>query len=214
MLAPTVSPVTSGTTGTSHPARNRAPGVPRRRARAPVIPRRAAGQGPPLVRSAVAVPDLQLGAVGTAGAGDVQAAAGLDALQGPVRLRRPLLVGSAVAVPQVDERAVGRALAGDVHALAGRSPEPALAVAPPPRLGGAAVAVPALDLGAARGRASVVVDALAGQTGPDRADVLWRGGARCQGEVVELVGLVAGDAEAGLTGGVGGVGCVFVGCVV
>src|SRR4051812_13119603 len=67
---------------------------------------------------AVAVPDLQPGAVGRRAAGGVQAATRLRVLQRPVGLDDPVLGAGAVAVPQLDLRAVGGAAGDHVHAPA------------------------------------------------------------------------------------------------
>src|SRR5437899_3103263 len=65
---------------------------------------------------AVAVPDLQPGAVGRSAAGGVQAATRLRVLQRSVGLGDPVLGAGAVAVPQLDLDAVGGATADHVQA--------------------------------------------------------------------------------------------------
>src|SRR5919198_1282828 len=73
-------------------------------------------KGPLLVAAAAAGPQLDLCAVGGAGAGDVQAQSGLDTGDGAVRVEGPLLVGAAVAGPGDHRCAVGGAPAGGVQA--------------------------------------------------------------------------------------------------
>src|ERR1700727_42712 len=75
------------------------------------------GHAPLLVRAAVAGPQVQLGALGRAERGIVEAGARGRVDQLAVD-GDPLLVGAAVAGPFLDQRAVGVAAAGDVEALA------------------------------------------------------------------------------------------------
>src|ERR1700722_5791330 len=76
------------------------------------------GQAPVLVNAAVAVPDVELGAVGGGEVRVVEAFAGGGVDQGAV-LGDPSLVAAAVAVPDVDQGAVGGGVgADDVEALA------------------------------------------------------------------------------------------------
>src|ERR1022692_3380373 len=110
---------------------------------------RAPGQGswsgnaPLLVGTAVAGPDLQLGAIGGIGSRVVKALAGRRVHQRAIH-RLPLLVAAAGAGPLLDKRAVGRAGAGDIHAVAVDS-DGAIGL-DRPVLRGTTVAVPHLEL--------------------------------------------------------------------
>src|SRR5947209_6261006 len=73
-------------------------------------------RGPLLVARAGAGGELDQGAVGGGGSGDVEAEPGLDPGDGAVRVRGPLLVGLAVAVPDDDLGARAGALAAGVQA--------------------------------------------------------------------------------------------------
>src|SRR5882724_6279350 len=73
---------------------------------------------PDLRRQAVAVVDLQLGAVGGVAGGVVEAPAGLRVEQRSVRLQPPLLTAGGATVPELDLAEVGRAVGDNVEALA------------------------------------------------------------------------------------------------
>src|SRR5205809_1105131 len=72
---------------------------------------------PPLVGGAAAAPYLELGAVGGASVGVIEALARCRVDELPFG-RLPLLVGAAVAGPQLDLRAIVEVGAGDVEAAA------------------------------------------------------------------------------------------------
>ena len=76
------------------------------------------GQGPVLGTGLDAGGDVELGAVGGAGAGVVEAQAGLGVDQPAVGAGFPLLAGAVVAGGQVDRGAAGGPAAGDVEAFA------------------------------------------------------------------------------------------------
>src|SRR5690606_2557556 len=116
-----------------------------------VLARDVSGAGPALVVAVGAGVDLDLGAVGGAGAHGVQALAGLDADDGTVGVQTPLLVVAAPAAVDLDFGAV--AGAGGVQALVAVDPE-LTGAGQRPLLVGAVVAVVELDLGAV-GRAGV-----------------------------------------------------------
>src|SRR5690606_2223067 len=116
-----------------------------------VLARDVSGAGPALVVAVGAGVDLDLGAVGGAGAHGVQALAGLDADDGTVGVQTPLLVVAAPAAVDLDLGAV--AGAGGVQALVAVDPE-LTGAGQRPLLVGAVVAVVELDLGAV-GRAGV-----------------------------------------------------------
>src|SRR5687768_8498199 len=98
------------------------------------------GERPPLVGAAGAVPELEPGAVGRAGAGGVEASSRARVAQLAVRLGRPLLVDRARAVPELGDGAV--AGARRVEALAQGADRVAVAG---PLLGVGAVAGPELN---------------------------------------------------------------------
>src|SRR5207302_10233934 len=101
---------------------------------------------------------LNQGAVGGGGVGEVEAQSGLDSFDGAVGVDLPLLVGLAVAVPDDGFGSGCGALAVGVeasHAVAGVDGEFA-GGGVGPGLVGSGVAVPDLQLGAGRG--GVVVD--------------------------------------------------------
>src|SRR4051794_2463004 len=80
--------------------------------------RPASAQAEALGGAAVAVVDLQPGAVGGGTVRSIQAAAGLRVPQRTVGLLVPHLATDPVAVPQLDQSAVGGAVADDVEAAA------------------------------------------------------------------------------------------------
>src|ERR1022692_341317 len=119
------------------------------------IPRGWSGDFPLLIGTAVAGPDVELGAVGGGESRVVEALAGHRVRQRAVQCL-PLLVRATVAGPQLDQGAVGRAGPGDIHALAAQIDRAVAGEGP--ALRGAAVAVPHLDLRAVGGGVGVVVD--------------------------------------------------------
>src|SRR5581483_211641 len=120
-------------------------------------------EGPLLVGLAVAGPQLGQGAVGGAGAGDVQAQPGLDAGDGAVGVEVPLLVGLAVAGPDLHLRAgCGLVVEGVQAHLAATAVHGELASGSVgPDLVGPAVAGPDVQLGARGGGGAGHVQALA-----------------------------------------------------
>src|SRR3954465_15587055 len=128
---------------------------------------------PLLVGAAVAVPEVELGAVGRAEGRVVEATAG-DRVDERAVPGFPLLVRAVVAVPDLGQAAVGGAGAGDVQALP-VDLQRAAGERPPLRPGG--VAVPDVDLRAGRRGAGVVIEALAADARGDRAGRRLRGSA-------------------------------------
>src|SRR5439155_26843214 len=119
---------------------------------------------PDLGHGAVAVPDLELRAVGRVRARVVEAAFRVRVEERPVGAGLPDLSPGAVAGPELDLGSVGGAGARDVHALPER-PDGAVAGVPRPLLRVGAAAGPELDVGAVRGVRAGDVDTLAAAAG-------------------------------------------------
>src|SRR5207302_10058245 len=156
--------VTAGRTSTETGAASRRrpdPRDPEGRAR---IRGAALRHVPHLCAGAVAVPDLELGAVGRGRARVVEAASRLRVEERPVGAGLPDLRARAVAGPELHLRSAGGAAAGDVHALA-ECADRAVAAVPRPSLGVRPVAGPQLDVGAVGAVRAGDVDALAAVAG-------------------------------------------------
>src|SRR4051794_5668793 len=99
-----VEPATSTALSSAVRARRH---LPRGVERMFTTPPQDSSERPLLVVLPVAGPQLNLGAVGRAGAGNVEAQSGLDTRDSAVAIDIPLLVGLAVAAPDDDRGAVG-----------------------------------------------------------------------------------------------------------
>lgn len=103
--------------------------------------------GPLLVAAAIAGPDLDGGAVGSASAGHIEAQTGLNSDDGAIGVQGPLLVGPTVAVPDLHAGPRCCGMIGHVETLVAEHLQLAIRQRGP-LLVGPAAAVPDLQQGA------------------------------------------------------------------